>query len=90
MPRYKAKGNTDSSADHRMLTSALKRELARKSKGDLTAAVRIAQRVVREAEKGAQWAAALCFDRLEGKAIQAVRLGQDEDAPPVSITVIPK
>lgn len=86
----KPKGNTDASADHRMLTSALRRELARKSKGDLTAAVRIAQRVVREAERGEPWACALAFDRTEGKAIQAVRLGQDDDAPPVSITVVSK
>lgn len=82
------KGHSFASAEHRMLTAALKRKLAEKAaKGGLPAAVRIANKVVEKALDGERWACELAFDRTEGKAVQAVTLSGDEDAPPVSINI---
>ena len=85
-------GHNDTPGRRRILTDALRRELARKVRqGGPDAATRIARKAVEAAEAGEPWAQSLVFDRIEGKPSQALTIaGDPENETPVQLNIVGK
>jgi len=72
----------------RIFCDAIRRALAKKANGDLSAGVdKLADKLVEEGLKGEQWAVQEIGNRLDGKPAQVI-VGGDDDDNPVRIEAI--
>ena len=84
------KGHNLASKSRRRLSDAMRRELAQQASKGPDVASRIARRLINMAEAGDLGAIRELADRTEGKPVQALHLGQDDDSSPVTINIVSK
>lgn len=76
-------GNTNATKGKRLFNSALKRILTQSPER----IERIAEKLIADAEGGEQWAVKELLDRVDGKSVQPV-VGGDDDENPISVKEI--